>query len=352
MDIENYCKKKYEELSCNSRVIQCLELNISETCNYNCEYCIFWRYDLQQKMMTPQMAAEYTDKYGKYLKSRRGKIYLGAGEPLLNWDAIISVNETIKKYGYPIDLCFMTNGSLLTHERLDYIHANHIQMGLSLDGHPTFQNQFRPAKDSTIDSFSVIIDALEYSKKIGYPIYSLSATYRIPHFYDEALFVLSLCKKYGIQEFDLDYDISALKKNSIDVVAKNLYDVWKKADALGLSVFGYWLIPYINSLNSDRIGCYCGNAKATNICISASGTLHICGYDPVSYGQISTFENLLDNAQYYNKLKTNISSICSDRCHSCELLALCHGQCIFQDRNSESAYLNCQLLKAIMMLFS
>ncbi len=241
----------------------------------------------------------------------------------------------------------MTNCSLLTFEKLQFFKSYEIKAGFSIDGMREQQHSSRIPSDDKIDSFQVVKQALDWSKQIGYKVYSLSATYCEPYFYDNALFVIDLCRKYGIEEFDLDYDILALTDESIDLVASQLIECYRIAKSFGLSVFGYWLIPYINALNVGRpYKNYCDNATGTNICVSASGNSKICGYDPKEYGKFCDFSTVFDDSDY--KEKIYYYTVNREHCMNCDLFLMCGGQCIFQDPFDRNFQRNCAFLQKIM----
>lgn len=325
-------------------MIKCLELNISESCNYDCVYCIFKRNNKANRFMSPLKARKYADKYVEYLNGRKGHIYLGAGEPLLNWDAIVAVSECVKNTPN-VWLSFMTNASLMTEDKVDFIKDRNIAVGVSLDGKKETQLSNRPSRSDNTDSYKAVIDFLELSKKKGYQLYSISSTYNNTGFFEDAKYVMELCEKYGIPEFDLDYDIGGLKKDNIDRVADELVQTYKLAKSKNLQVFGYWLLPIINKKESvvSRRN-YCDNAIGNNVCISADGLCKICGYDPISYSSFVGFENFGDIC-----LQQKLDDYCVRQgdCVECESYDVCFGQCIFQNRETNSFKLNCELIRKL-----
>ena len=323
--------------------IGCLELNISESCNYNCEYCIFHRNIENKSFMGLRMVEDVVEKYIDYLAGDKGHIYLGAGEPLLNWDAIVKVAELLRKYNN-VWLSFMTNGSLITEEKLEYIKENNISVGLSLDGREKTQLRNRPSNNKMINSFEASINFLEIAQKIGYEVFSISATYNNKDFLEDAKFVISLCEKYKIKEFDLDYDIDSILSDEVDEIANNLIAAYNLARKKGLNVFGYWLIPIINKrCENAENRCYCENADGTNVCVSANGMCKICGYDPHEYGEFIDFDNFGNKEliEQYAKYESG-----REECKNCDSYEFCKGQCIFRkDININ----NCKMVKTILL---
>ena len=323
--------------------IRCLELNISELCNYNCEYCIFHRNIKNKTIMSPWLAENIVKKYIEYLDGSNGHIYLGAGEPLLNWDAIVRVADVLRSHNN-IWLSFMTNGSLITEENLIFIKKNNISVGLSLDGREETQLRNRPSKDERINSFEASINFLNLANKIGYEVFSISATYNKKDFLEDAKFVISLCKKYKVKEFDLDYDIDAIVIDEMDEIIDNLIEAYNLARRNGLSVFGYWLIPIINKRNKNTSElCYCDNAEGFNVCVSADGMCKICGYDSYEYGFFDNFNNF-GNKELVDKYKQYDNG--RGDCLDCDCYEFCMGQCIFK---KDINRINCKMIKNILL---
>ena len=330
--------------------ISCLELNVSETCNYKCEYCIFERNAMEEGIMDPDRAVEYALMYDAYLnhvgRTNEGMIYFGAGEPLINWKAIEAVTDALGKTKSKVKLNLMTNASLLTKDMLIFARDNNINIGFSIDGGSNKQKMTRIPRDERIDSYKVVIDALENSREIGYQVYSLSATYNAVDFVEEALNVIDLCIKYHIDEFDLDYDIEALNDTEINRVCEQLIFCYSVAKSKGLNVFGYWLIPVLNKLNEGSgDNCYCPNAVGKSVCISANGKLKVCGYDVSSFNDFVDFDTIDINKEYVHYLEMSNKYV--NDCQTCELCDLCKGQCIFNKKGTEQWKLNCVLMKKI-----
>lgn len=323
------------------RKITCLELNISEVCNYDCTYCIFHRNVEEKSIMPVQMAENITRRYLEYIGKEQGHIYLGAAEPLLNWDAIVAVSNIVRNHSN-IWLSFMTNGSLINEEKLRYIKDNRISVGVSLDGKEETQKTNRPFVDKKGDSYRASLDFLQLADKIGYEVFSISATYNKKDFIDDALYVISLCEKYNIKEFDLDYDINSMALDELDDILNNLIYVYNIAKKKGLNVFGYWLIPIYNMRSAEEHKCYCENADGYNVCVSSSGKCKICGYDPHEYGIFESFEEF-GNKQLMEKYTSYNSA--RKECKECSSFEYCCGQCIFIDQVNT---INCELIGRII----
>ena len=80
----------------------------------------------------------------------------------------------------------MTNASLVTTSKLEYIKVHNIGVGFSIDGLKERQKERRIPIDDKIDSYNSVINALEMAKKSNYNVFSLSSTFDTENFIEDA----------------------------------------------------------------------------------------------------------------------------------------------------------------------
>ena len=100
------------------------------------------------------------------------------GEPLLNLMLIKQSVEYIKEkaFGKNIKFAITTNGTLLTHEIVDFLVENNFQLAISLDGPESVHDQHRKFANSDKGSFRILKENYlsilnrypEYAKKITF----------------------------------------------------------------------------------------------------------------------------------------------------------------------------------------
>lgn len=125
-------------------------------CNFNCFYCFEEGNKKQGKMKK-----EIEDKVVDFLKKNKDNsidiIWFG-GEPLLGFDVMLSISQRIKAQGVNYTSSMITNGSLLTPDKiaqLDDLHLTFIQ--ISMDGVQKDQDSRRCFKDGR-PSFDIIMN--------------------------------------------------------------------------------------------------------------------------------------------------------------------------------------------------
>lgn len=121
-----------------------LNLTIAPTlaCNFNCSYCF-------EKNKTNQyMDDEVEDMLIEFIKRCRPLNYLNinwyGGEPALCFDRITSITEKIKKLNIPFVASIVTNGYLLTKQRVDTLKDLKIRdIQITIDGEEATHDQRR-----------------------------------------------------------------------------------------------------------------------------------------------------------------------------------------------------------------
>jgi len=127
-------------------------LVLTERCNYGCQYC--HSSIVGMKRTDTDMSIEVGEKcvdFAFNTPSSGLTIEFQGGEPLANWDTLTHVieyarnkNKTARK---ALSFSLVTNMSLMTDERLDYLIENRVQICTSLDGPRDLHNKVRIYKE-------------------------------------------------------------------------------------------------------------------------------------------------------------------------------------------------------------
>ena len=327
--------------------VRCLELSVSETCNYMCKYCTFWRNsDSKVCLMDIKLARMIVSDFLSYNACSIDNtcIYFGTGEPMLNWELISNIVSLVRSANTETKLNFMTNGSLIAEEHVNFFKTYKLGVGLSIDGKRELQNRTRTSANQEIDSFDVIMNCLAIARPLNYTFHSLSSTFCSPGFYNDAMYVMNLCLENDIAEFALDFDLESLTDDNIGDVADELILVYKEAVKNNLSVFGYWLIPYLNQYTTNQKK-FCGNVVGESICVSSEGKLKVCGYDYKTFDYYTSFSNVEKNLSYVEYLSDHNKMY--PECQACPIMELCAGQCIIRSVSHSSWLRNCLFFRTV-----
>ncbi len=119
-----------------------INLNVTESCNLRCRYCVYSGSYLYQRTHTSRHMSHDTarralDMFAQFSeKSNRLHIGFFGGEPLLHFDLIKYCIEyaRTKFVGKELSIGLTTNGTLLDDRTTDYLAQNDIVVFVSLDG--------------------------------------------------------------------------------------------------------------------------------------------------------------------------------------------------------------------------
>ena len=166
----------YRNLNANLFTDTTLHIAVVTTrCNLACNYC-------QTASNNPlDMNIEVATRIIKYLFDVRNPnitLELQGGEPLLNWDTVKFLVEHTRKFNTTnknIHICMVTNGILLSEEKIDFLLDHNVSICISLDGPEHLHNSNR-VFDNGKGSYKFAIAAIQrlkdaYKKrKISKPI--------------------------------------------------------------------------------------------------------------------------------------------------------------------------------------
>ena len=107
----------------------CVPLSLD--CNLHCKYCY---RDLEKLDSIPDFTSDMIQYLQNLNPSWCEAVIASGGEPLLHWDKVLELFSYTPKNVHKV---IMTNGTLLTQDKVDYINENNIEISLSHDGKMT-----------------------------------------------------------------------------------------------------------------------------------------------------------------------------------------------------------------------
>lgn len=144
-----------------------LILNVTESCNMRCKYCVysgtyFYERPHTNKNMSFATAKKAIDFFLRHsTKSKKRYITFYGGEPLLNFKLIKKcIDYTNSKKIENIRYNLTTNGTLLTDKTIKYFIKNKVSVLISLDGPKEVHDKYRVFANQK-GSFSKIISGVE-----------------------------------------------------------------------------------------------------------------------------------------------------------------------------------------------
>ena len=145
-------------------------LDLTNSCNFSCSYCFRGKAIDGSKAISGEMLKlilSYIVKFCRSNKIRSISIQPWGGEPLLAFPQVKEIVSFFDGEDISCRVTMMTNGAMITRKIAEYLYANHVDIGVSLDGPPDIQNSQRPSKDGR-DSYSLVLRGIRLLEEAGY----------------------------------------------------------------------------------------------------------------------------------------------------------------------------------------
>lgn len=113
--------------------VKVLKIQLGLTCNYSCSYCSQAHQVADQSVTNLADARKFLANLN-WLTAAPERIEFWGGEPLLYWKKIVVLVEALKQRFPRAEMLIITNGSLMTQDKIDFIEKHDINVAVSHDG--------------------------------------------------------------------------------------------------------------------------------------------------------------------------------------------------------------------------
>lgn len=144
--------------------------SVTSDCNLRCVYC-YARAGLDSYVITPKLAEDALDVIIRNAqqqgKNSIGIGFLGGGETMLEYSLVKHIVSYVKSnWNGKASFSMVTNGTLLTPERAEYLTHHGFKFTVSLDGPQDVQDTQRPMVNGS-GSFRACIKGIKNLKRLG-----------------------------------------------------------------------------------------------------------------------------------------------------------------------------------------
>jgi uncharacterized protein len=119
-------------------------------CNIDCSYCYLPTRQSRAKMSPEVLDATFARVFEGNLVKRGFTVVWHAGEPLVLpvdfYMQALAIIDRLNTRAIPLEHSFQTNGMLITHAWCDFIRANPVRIGVSLDGPAFLHDAYRKTR--------------------------------------------------------------------------------------------------------------------------------------------------------------------------------------------------------------
>ena len=322
-----------------------IELLLSEKCNLGCLYCLAGARPGQPHMSRETAFLAVDAAYA--VDDQRGITFeYSGGEAFLRYELMQELTAYIREHperrGRSAHICVQTNGTLFTAERIDWLKANEVTVGLSLDGDPESHNVSRPQVNGG-ESFSKVMRGVDMLQRAGVPFGALVVLNRANAGAPRKL--IDFLTQNGIGSVKVNpiaflgdarqrWDAMGLEQRDIVIWFKDFLAQIVRRDADLIEANAMDMIRHLVSKRrqSRCLRGHCG-AGESFVAVGADGSMYPCGRATQSPGL--KLGNIRDARRIDDPGRTNEHIIAIrerrpadyDDCRVCPYRAFCQAGC-------------------------
>jgi uncharacterized protein len=331
-----------------SNKVERLKIQLGLGCNYSCSYCLQAAHVQKATSTSLTDAERFLGNLDKWLDgSRLGKIEFWGGEPLLYWRKVELLAPALAAKFPGVKFSMITNGSLLTPEIVDRLDALNFTVVVSHDGPGQHVRGPDPLALTCVDvdeatgkaSWTIGHDGIRaaVTKLMPKGLMSFNAV-MTPASYDVAAIVewfraripnAVVSLEGVVHQYGADPNASFTTDQLVDLTRKLTRQILD-GSALACNAIGHkmraTLDSFINERPSFAIRQKCGMDREGFLAVDLAGNVMTCQNTGAKgqhkIGHVDNFDAI--------KLTTAWHWANRPECHTCPVLQLCQGACMYQ----------------------
>ena len=327
-------------------VITHVDLNFSDNCNLNCDFCYTRGGHCQP------YSQQHIDKCFEWIfsqftraspeqKTKGIRISIYGGEPLVEFNNIKYIVPWVKAQGkangFPIGFGIVTNMTLLDEEKLTWLCNNNIGIHPSIDGCAPAQDACRVFKNGKGSSSIVYENARRLINKLpGRSVRMTISPRTAEYLYDSIVF---LCKDIGFKTANAilaggvewsDSDLDKVKEQIIKIT-----DWWIDEMRKGNHYSLYHIRNMLSGIWNPRRKRNLCSAGANHIGIDTKGSIWPChrfnNFASTQEYLLGTIETGYTNRAFFDRLMSyDLAAENKERCKNCIAVNSCHALCLHE----------------------
>lgn len=144
-----------------------ISLILTQQCNFECTYC--FAHDARGKeSMTDENIRFIIDSWAAEAIPHKKVTFIGGGEPTMKWGLLERAISYVRERVGNVEIVLVTNGSLISHDRLVFLRDAGVTVSLSFDILPEIQERQRRLFHGGHSSFRIVDSFLKEAARIGY----------------------------------------------------------------------------------------------------------------------------------------------------------------------------------------
>lgn len=322
---------------------------LSEQCNLACKYCFLGNNDDEKRQkflledMTVETADQAVDFFIRQMKlsdldyeDANPVVIFYGGEPMMNFPVLVHIAErfnslrNVEKCVKNVELSMVTNGLLLTEERILKLKELGVSITISCDGFTDVANSMRVDRGGK-PVFARILKTLDLCKHLGVDV-ALSVTLS-EETIKNTIDILNLVDNYGIKSFGFNIlmssDTFVLPISYNEAAAQFIIDEFIELRKKG--IYEDRIMRKLDSFTKAQV--YYSDCAATaggQIVIAPNGQVGICHgclYDK-RYFVTTVYDDDFNATQNPSFIEwSGLTPVNKESCLDCPALGICGGGC-------------------------
>lgn len=318
LEARRFCTKKVHSSTEEERT---MHIYITNRCNLRCPHCYMYSGNKNKDELTTEEMQKVIYDY-KHI-ANGSCITFSGGEPTCRTD----FDEIVQfAAGLGLEVKILTNGTLMTAERIDKLAQYIYSVQISIDGYSEESNSLIRGKGSFLKSLSAVESCVKNGIRTSIAI-TPPAKLLSNHIDDYVNFANKLSLRYKRKPFRIKFAEGLMKGREISPSEEDNKTYYELMGKLQTKLYGsdYEVMTFVHALNNDSI---IDNCMFGMFAIASNGDVFYCArisdLIPTANVRTTSFQNIIKLASLAEKA----SSIKRLRpCKCCELRFICGGGC-------------------------
>ena len=345
-------------VSCQDRFVHShrpftsLDIALSTRCNLRCPFCYLGHGGKQEKpnlAFTMHCVKWFLGQCSSVPPDKKRLINIYGGEPLLEWDTLVRfVEETHKIARCALSFSVVTNGTLLSEERLEWMLRNKIRPQFSIDGCPTVQDAQRltPTGKGTSDRIAQVL-RLVSRKMPGTTIRATVTPDAVPHLLETVKYfheAFGFRKIMAVHASGYPWTPDDLERyrTALFEVADYMISLAQRKDPIFLTLYPFerGCRGFLESaVTGGHQGCGAGRSM---VAVDMAGNLwpchRFCGGEWDSPWRLGSVFSGVTNRMFKNLVEiTDCRDTARPECKLCNAQLACVGHCMWESMERDGA---------------
>ena len=339
--------------------INCVFIMLGSSCNFQCKYC------MQHPLIHDQITAEINPETIEFLQElaenqgRPVRLQFYGGEPLLYWNNIVAMVEALE--GCNVQFSMISNGALLTMDKVDFMNKHNFDTAISWDGVNVEETRGKDVfadneiKECIFNLNNLCVSAVMSSR--NYPLSLLEQTdklnqeyaaYRKNNNLPEAPFytVIDEIMDTGLEhKYLTEIDCDKVYSDMAELCSH--YEKQARGEEDYNPFYANYISRYVtmlcNRVKSDVkfAKCRCSNGYQV-LNLDLDGNLYRCHNSHTKLGTIrDNYFSYLENVIHYDGTKQF-----NEKCKDCCVQDICFNGCPLVDQEVRDKYY-CEMKQAV-----